>query len=52
MASIHANLSEQKKAFTYKEFNSHRIGEEHQRDRRFVVVNTIMAAVTSYENAL
>ena len=32
-----------------KEFNSHKIGLEHQYGRRFIVWNTNMAAVTPYE---
>ena len=35
-----------------KEFNSHSTGLEHQHDRRFIVWNTNMAAVTSCENTL
>ena len=35
-----------------KEFNSHRIGLEHQHGRRFFFWNNNMAAVTSCENAI
>ena len=35
-----------------KEFNSQRISLVHQHGRRFIVLNTNMAALTSRENAL
>ena len=35
-----------------KDFNSHRIGLEHQHGRRFIVLGHQVAAVTSCENTL